>query len=230
MGMYNFLQDLERFRQYAAKVHNCDSSWFDIYANLTGFVEKAGHRAVAKKNKLNRVILEIGVGGGEHIPYEVLFASQKQYYAIDLDFDFAKIAKKHYSVKVISADGACLPFKENIFDSCIAISVLEHTSELEKLLLEVKAVVKKEGDFFVVIPTNGSLCINIFKLLISYPAMYIRGIKKPSYVWNYLNVHNFKRIICLLTKYFSIKEISPLPFKYVPVSLSPLCFVHCKAR
>ena len=227
--MYNFAEDLEKFHRYAVKIHTRDPNWLDLHTILTGFIEAAGHNQVARKNQSNRVVLEIGVGGGEHVQYERPFIKDKQYYAVEIEFEYAKIAKERYdAVTVINADGAYAPFKENAFDSCIAIGVLEHVVELEKLLFRVKEVVKKEGDFFVVIPTNGSLCINLFKLLISYPSMYVRGIKKPSYVWNYLNVNDFKRIRCLLSKHFFMQEISSLPFKYVPISLSPLYFIHCK--
>lgn len=228
--MSKLSHDLEKWYQYALQIHSRHAhNHYDIYIFLLTLIERIAHRHVVKSNRLNKVILEIGTGGGEHIEYELPFIKEKQYCAIDINFEYVKIAKRYSYAKILNADACNLPFKKATFDSCIAIGVLEHVADLDKLYLQVKEVLKKNGDFFVVIPTNGSLCVWLFKFFISYIVMYLRGIKKPSWIWHYENVNSFKRIACFLEKHFVIEKLHSLPFKGISWFFSPFYYFHCKS-
>ncbi len=227
--MYNFGKDLDNWRRYVLKIHARYIEKQDAYTFLQSVVERFGHELVASENRMKSRILEIGGGGGEHVRYE-LPLKDKKYIVIDINSDHLKLMMKQYNLPAIAADGAFLPFRSGLFESCVSIGVLEHICDLDRMLSEVNRVLKENGDFFVVVPTNGSLCINLFKLFISYPSMYINGIRKPRYIWNYENVNNFTRVQCMIEKFFYINRSEAVPVKFLPWFLSPLWFFHCKVK
>ena len=87
---------------------------------------------LSKKNK----IIDIGVGLG-------LLSSaiqKKGYYLCPVDVHNISIAK---DIKPVLFDGQALPFKNNSFDTALLITVLHHTPNPEKIILETSRVAKK---------------------------------------------------------------------------------------
>ncbi len=227
--MYNFKGDYEKFQRYAHRFHDLNLVAQDLYSATQSIATRRAHLKIANA-KIDRTrILEIGGGGGEHIAFEKDNGFDN-YVVTDIESDFLKIIRKQFDIVALASDGSQLPFKDNSFTVSIATSVLEHVVLLEKMLLEVKRVLKEDGDFLVVVPTNGGILIEIYKLLVSYPFMSFNGIKKPSYIWHYLNVNCFKRIRALLHIYFEIVDKCSLPYKHIPSFLSPLYYFHCRNR
>lgn len=226
-SVYNFKRDYEKFHRYAHRFHERNIVSQDFYSATQSIVEKKAHLKVANAKVDRTRILEIGGGGGEHLVFEKN-KSLDNYVVTDIQSDFLEIIKKQFNVTTVASDGNLLPFTDDSFSACIATSVLEHVVQLEKTLLEVKRVLKKDGDFLVVVPTNGGILIEIYKLLVSYPFMSFNGIKKPSYIWHYENVNCFKRVNALLHIHFKIVEKCSIPFSFFPLFLSPLYFFHCR--
>jgi ubiquinone/menaquinone biosynthesis C-methylase UbiE len=227
--MYDFKSDYDKWCHYARKLHERNLVGQDLYCLTQSIVEKKAHREVARTKTDRTRILEIGGGGGEHIVFEKNITSNN-YVVIDIEKDFLNIIRKHFDIITIAADGCELPFKADSFSTIIATSVFEHVAQLEKVLLEIKRILTKEGDLLVIVPINGSLIIEIYKLLISYPFMFFNGIKKPNYIWNYLNVNSFKRINALLHIHFLIASKRSIPFNMFLPFLSPLYFYHCRKQ
>lgn len=225
--MYDFKKDFEMWQKYAFRFHSRNILKQDFYCFTQSFVEKRAHLEVSLANVDRNRVLEIGGGGGEHVAFEKN-NGLKNYIVIDNVKDFLDIVKKQYSITAMAADGCELPFKDDTFSVCIATSVFEHVTQLEKMLLEIKRVLVKDGNLLVIVPVNGNIVIEIYKLLISYPFMVLNGIKRPGNIWNYLNVNSFKRIKALLDINFGIIEKHSIPFKFVPTALSPLYYFHCK--
>jgi SAM-dependent methyltransferase len=230
--MTDFEKDMTRWHEIAAKSHkrHVETRSRGVYTNLLNLVEASGHREIARVNHKNKCVLEIGIGGGEHSHYEDKANSQRLYVGIDISIDFLRIANKLESVSAVNGDACRLPFPDTCFDSCIASGVLEHIPDLERALLEVKRVLRKEGDFLVVIPTNGSTAVGFFKMLITYPSLFLLGIRRPDLIWHFENVNHFKRIKCLLAKHFKVKRTKGLPVIFLPWLLSPLWFFHLRNR
>jgi SAM-dependent methyltransferase len=230
--MTDFEKDMTRWHEIAVKSHmrHVESRSRGVYTNLLTLVEVSGHREIARLNHKNKCVLEIGIGGGEHFHYEDKTDSQRLCVGIDISIDFLRIANKLESVSAVNGDACRLPFLDASFDSCIASCVLEHIPHLERALLEVKRILKKEGDFLVVIPTNGSTAVGFFKMLITYPSMFLLGIRRPDLIWHHENVNHFKRVKCLLVKHFTVKRKKGLPVILLPWLLSPLWFFHLKNR
>lgn len=227
-SMNQFHRDLLRWKRYCVEIHSRHFRKNDIYIQTQSIVENTAHKFVAIGTKSKRAVLEIGVGGGEHLHYENIHGSNRTYVAIDLVYEHVNLCKRHYQVNTINANAELLPFKKDTFDCCVALGVVEHIPGIDNLFTEIKRVIKPGGSLLVVIPTNGSLIITLFRLLVTYPTLYLKGIKKPSRIWHYENANGFIRIMAFLEKHFHIQRKRSLPAPYLPWWLSPLYFIECQ--
>ncbi len=102
-------------------------------------------------------ILDVGCGGGmisETLPY---YYPKASVYGCDVSKTAITYAKKLGSGKVKYAivNNNRFPYKDNFFDVCICLDVLEHVPDIDYFLKEVKRVLKKNGTFFLVVPCEG---------------------------------------------------------------------------
>jgi len=100
-------------------------------------------------------VLEVGTGrGGKGIAYARVGMCVT---AFDVDADAlacaARAAQTHQAdVRLLSADGARLPFVSDYFDAILIDSVLEHVADSLAVLQECQRVLKRGGIVFVVFP------------------------------------------------------------------------------
>lgn len=229
--MWNAADDLERWDAIAIESHSRHSQKTSAYINFQTIVENPAHRLIADKARGAKRVLEIGVGGGEHLIYRHPDAGIERYVGLDLSPEYAEICRQKFGIEVVCADAADMPFEDASFDCVLAISILEHVEQLDRVLGEVERVLARGGRFLVVIPTNGSLAIGAFKTLMTYPTMRRRGIKRPDLVWNHLNVNNFKRVQSQVLRRFPAARQVAVPLNLLPWQLSPLWAFLCeKAR
>lgn len=94
-------------------------------------------------------LLDAGCG---KMPYKEYILKQEavQEY-IGLDIENALIYDKNIKPDY-TWDGKVMPFKNNSFDSCIAVEVLEHCPEPEIFLKEVYRVLRPNATFFFTVP------------------------------------------------------------------------------
>ena len=102
-------------------------------------------------------ILDIGCGGGriaETLPY---YYPKASVYGCDVSKKAIQYAKKLGSGKVTYTHmkSKKLPYKDNFFDVCICLDVLEHVPDVDFFLKEVRRVLKTGGSFFVIVPCEG---------------------------------------------------------------------------
>ena len=139
--------------------------WLNNLRQNYGIIENFNHNFVVKNsNKDFLTTLEIGSGIGEHLKYEKLTKNQKKnYFALDTRKNVLKqLKKEHPNVKTILGD--CqkkIKFRSNYFDRIIAIHVLEHLPNLPATVKEVHRLLKKQGEFLIVIPCEGSLAYSL---------------------------------------------------------------------
>ena len=94
-------------------------------------------------------ILDLGVGPWEYV--SLLTKRNMRVIGLDISSDLLKIARSrintsdHEAVNLIRGDLAHLPFKNGIFDLIICLSVLEHLNSPEKLVQEIKLLLKEGG-------------------------------------------------------------------------------------
>lgn len=102
-------------------------------------------------------ILDIGCGGGliaESLPY---YYPKAEIYGCDVSRTAIAYARKLGSGKVKYAviNHRRFPYKDDFFDVCICLDVLEHVPDINFFLKEVKRVLKKDGKFFLIVPCEG---------------------------------------------------------------------------
>ena len=102
-------------------------------------------------------LLDIGCGGG--ITTEALssYYPNVALYGCDVSSSALKYAQKYGSGKVVYKQiiKNKLPFKDNYFDACIALDVIEHVPNIDFFLEEINRVLKKKGQFFSHTPVEG---------------------------------------------------------------------------
>lgn len=136
---------------------NLDSLWnlvpVDYYQNgiEKNILQKIWHKGKLK-NILNQIdnqpsqILDIGCASGWFLSQIAVNYPLAECTGIDVYKDAIDYGKKCYkSLKLILSDAHSLPFPDNSFDVVICSEVLEHVSYPEKVMKEIKRVLKKEG-------------------------------------------------------------------------------------
>lgn len=223
-----FAADLMAWKRYTAEIHERDQQRRDLYVDLLWWVQCTGHRTVAEASCGRTRLLEIGVGGGEHVPFELDAVRIEHYVAVDTDPVSLVTARRKYPwLRTILADAARLPFHTASFTAAIALSVLEHIVDLDRFLSDLRRVLAPGGAFLVVVPANGCLSVEVFKRVVTYPSLRRRGIRHPSWIWSFGNCNSLARIEALLHRHFTVVESRPLPWRWLPAWLAPLQFFHC---
>lgn len=97
-------------------------------------------------------ILDLGCGEGTR-----LSLISKKGIGIDISKKAIGIAKKEFpKLNFLVGDLERLPFKDNSFDLVYSAYVFEHLTNPEKVIEEVKRVLKTNGDLVIICPNYGS--------------------------------------------------------------------------
>jgi SAM-dependent methyltransferase len=193
--------------------------WQEILPRRYGVLERFNHGYPVKQrsNRTGRIrTLEIGAGYGEHLKYEDI--SNQEYYSNELRPEMAKrIAERFPSAKVIVGD--CqerLPFEEGFFDRILAIHVLEHLRNLPAALMELRRVMKPDGEFSIVIPCEGGWAYNLARD-ISTRRIFEKRFNMPYDWWiESEHVNMPEEIIEEISVHFEIVDRTFFPF-WIPV-------------
>lgn len=96
---------------------------------------------LADRKKLG-TILEVGCGSGMFISAN----HKRKIVGLDINLETLKIIKKHNpGISLVQADARRLPFKDNVFDCVVSLSVLEHVYHPEMIIREIYRIVRKKS-------------------------------------------------------------------------------------
>ena len=141
--MWNKFSEYRKIIEKSAEVERCLESKYEEFENII------------LKN-IKGVCLEIGCGDG--IWTQKLKEKSNFLVSLDLSKERVKIAKKkNPDVKFVICDARNLPFKENIFDTVVALEIIEHLptyGDHKKFLSEVKRVLTSSGKFLISTPNR----------------------------------------------------------------------------
>lgn len=133
--------------EYDYEASSYDKSRF--YSELGRHLDCVHRRIVGSfLQSSGRLVLDAGVGTGRFATW--LAEKGFEVIGIDLSREMLKRAKRkaqvlHAEIGLILADMSFLPFRTDLFDSCICINVIDHVSGISKFLKEVRYVIKPEG-------------------------------------------------------------------------------------
>lgn len=127
-------------------------------------------------------ILDVGCASGWFLSQVVKTFPKSQCYGVDIYRDAILYGKKKYS-KIIfkTADAHSLPFPAQTFDVVICTEVLEHIKNPEIALLEIRRVLKKNGQAVIELD-SGSILFSV--------VWYFWKLTRGS-VWSHAHLHSF---------------------------------------
>ncbi len=170
-------------------------------------------------------ILDIGSGIGgyifelsEQFPEKIIISLDKN----PLEYAVKK-TKNIKNIKTIKGDGTIIPFKDDAFDIVLASSLIEHVTDQEAMINEVRRILKDNGFFYVSFPPFYS---PVGGHSIS-PLHYLPG-NMPFYLYSKLYKQKFtsfknyglvkttiKSVKRLVSNKFDILDIKPRIFDFV---------------
>ena len=130
----------------------------------------------------NALFLDVGCWNGSFRQ----FLHDVEYVGIDINWQALKKAKERRT-EVIMASCDYLPFKDEIFDACSMIEVIEHLYFPEKTLNEIHRVLKKNGKFLLATPNFVNFIDRINVLLGKHPLAGTTHQHIRFFTWKTLN-------------------------------------------
>lgn len=124
-------------------------------------------------------VLDVGCGTGRYSNY-LLSEGFQSVYAVDL-FQKAPFEKRGFCYKQASMEK--LPFEDAFFDFILAQSVLHYAEDLDKVILELKRVLKSGGMIFLSCHTKHSIFTLVRRLKRAFgckSAEHLKGIRFKS--------------------------------------------------
>ena len=130
-------------------------------------------------------ILEIGGGNG-------LQASKIEKWGCSVNsIDLASRENKSIYFDVCDYDGVNLPFEDNIFDIIFSSNVLEHVTNIDKILIESRRVLKHDGVAIHIMPTPAW---RFWTIVSYYPYLIGGAIIRMITLSNFINNLSLKKV------------------------------------
>ena len=213
----------------------CDEFMADWHRRLGGslrFMDRFNHSFVVRNSQKNwERTLDLGAGLGEHFLFEQIPpAKMRNYQMVEMRENMAKsICNRFPEARVHIGD--CqnrLPFPDQYFDRILAIHVLEHLPRLPDCLKEVRRLlVKKGGNFIVVIPCEGG---GFYSLARRCSVQRISE-KKSNLPYDVFirreHLNSAQEIITEIKKIFQIRKATYFPFVLPSVALNLFIGLSC---
>ena len=102
----------------------------------------------------DKSLLDLGCGAGEFLRAAKKFFRDEL--GVDINPDAVRICKKK-NIPVVLADATNTKLKANSFDVVRAMNLIEHLPDVEKLILEARRLLKKNGYLVLHAPTQWSI-------------------------------------------------------------------------
>jgi SAM-dependent methyltransferase len=162
--------------------------------------------------------LEIGAGIGAHLAYEDL--SQQEYHCLEYREEWCgHLRKMMPPERVICGDiQRRQAWPDSFFDRIVAIHVLEHLLDLPSALAEIWRLLKDDGTFDVMLPTEGKLAYSLGRKA-SAERLFRRDFKMDyTPIIRHEHVSTLEEVLVELAKYFKAEKRRHFPFPWLPLS------------
>lgn len=163
-------------------------------------------------------VLEVGFGSGFLLPS--LQSYFKEVHGADVhpkvEAVEQRLKDKHQvATQLSTASVYDLPYENDSFDCVIGVSLLEQLEELDRAILEMCRVAKKQGDVILGFPTKNALMHVLFRLL-------LRGRSDDDF-----HVSTHWDILEAIRRHLNVEEIRVMPTG-VPIGMA--MYVVCRGR
>ena len=141
------------------------------------------HKILSKLVSSNVLLLDVGCGDGSfnHVLNKV------QYIGVDINRQVIKKAKSR-GIEVMLASCDYLPFKDETFDVCSMIEVIEHLYFPKRALREIHRVLKKNGKLLLATPNFVNFIDRINVLMGTHPIAGTEHLHIRFFTWKSLNL------------------------------------------
>lgn len=169
-----------------------------IYQSVRNINIRKKYKLVNQYHSLGRV-LEVGIGTGELLNY----FKQKGWETLGIEpNDYARnYAINNYKLDVYN-ENKLNEFEENSMNVIMLWHVLEHVSELNERINQLKRLLKKEGNIFIAVPNLDSPDSKKYK-------DFWAGLDVPRHLYHFTET-SLNNIV----KQHSLKIIAKYPMKY----------------
>ncbi len=186
--------------------------WHEILPNKFQFLEKFNHNyPVKRRKKTSLKTLEVGAGLGEQMRFENL--EDQEYHVLELRPSWATTLKNEFpKCHVLIAD--CqngIPYPDEYFDRVLAIHVLEHLPNLPEALKEIRRVLKRDGQFCIVIPCEGGRLYGFCRAISAQRIFEKRYKQKYDWLIASEHVNRVEEILEEVRKIYHVKHSSFFP-------------------
>jgi 2-polyprenyl-3-methyl-5-hydroxy-6-metoxy-1,4-benzoquinol methylase len=146
------------------KNFNYEDSFMGVFTDISlkkeEHLAKTDYRFFALKDfiKVKKgIFLDIGCGGGSFTQTVASYYPKAKLYGCDISRKAIFYANKMSGGKVKYAviKNNKLPYKDNFFDVCVCLDVVEHVPDCNFFLSEISRVLKKHGLCYFAIPCEG---------------------------------------------------------------------------
>ena len=137
--------ELSVYEQFAQLEEN--HFWFK--GRRTIFFDLIGRTLTKRSEAPDRQILEIGCGAGGMLGP---LSNYGHVTGIDISHEYMQFCKQRGHDRVVTGSGYELPFQDNSFDMVALFDVIEHIPDDQRVLEEVRRVLKPGGQVFISVP------------------------------------------------------------------------------
>ncbi len=171
--------------------------WLSVYhkfymetqkGSLGEWVNHLGYKVTSSIDFSGRTVAELGPGVIEHLQYHS--SRPDKYILIDIDQEFLKKSKKvlvdhdYENIDVVNTDGNIIELDDDSIDIMLTFNQLEHVTDLEHYVKEIKRVLKPDGILVGSVPCEGGVAWGMGRFLTT------RRYCKENFDFN------FDKIIC----------------------------------
>lgn len=145
-------------------------------------------------------VLDVGCNEGK-----IAALIEGEYIGIDNDGAALSKAKlKGLKVKKVDLNKNKIPFKNDSFDSILALDIIEHVCEPEKILKEISRLLNKRGSAIISIPHDYYLTNFVRMIFFNKPIIFEGEFGKKG---THIHFFTIKISKSLINKYFTIRKI-----------------------
>jgi ubiquinone/menaquinone biosynthesis C-methylase UbiE len=187
-------------------------------------------------------ILEVGASSGEHLQFVSPEPKWSRYVGLDITPGvsdpelFARLIDGNHpnsqAVSFVQGTAEGMPFGDESFDLVVSTCLLAHVPNPERVLQEMKRVVKNGGQIVIGLPTDPGVMNRFIKTLITYPRMKKVGIVNPRLEYAREHVNGIGNLLELIKFHFAESSVI---YRYFPSYLPSWNFnlaviVDCKIK
>ena len=136
---------------------------------LFSFLWKYPHKVLENGKDLTqqKIIVELGVGFGEHIDF--VQRTWEKYIALDLELrePLIRLSQKIDGIELLQANATQTGLPDDFADRVIATCLIAHLQNPEESLIEWNRISKNGGIISIYLPCETGLALRVFRKLVS---------------------------------------------------------------